>query len=298
MAAAAALFTTGCGGHHVMRALPGVAPTSTNRQSASSAADAIPDAVINNPIIAEARRFDGSVAPPRWMLAQGQTLQVNENPALFRILGTSGGGDGKTTFKLPNPKQAWIVAVAGTFPTSPSVLASLGRHMTHQDGLGEGARPVLVRVLSERKRVVRERRDAEILAGLRRARSSRSPRPSAPLRVPADLDRQFDAARADARSGSLATLSAGNQNRVQQLVAAVVNGTLSLNDATLNIAASLSLDEARSLLQVHDDEVRRFRSGWPGMDHPNPQFEAGRYVIEVAFTKDERKAASTMRQNG
>ena len=281
-----------------MRALPGVAPSSTNRQSASSAADAIPDAVINSPIIAEARRFDGAVAPPRWMLAQGQTLKISENPALFRILGTSGGGDGKTSFKLPNPAQGWIVAVAGAFPASPTVLASLERHMSHQDGLGDGARAVFARVLPERRRISMERRDAEVFAERRRGRSALSPRPSPSLRVPADLDRQYDAARTDARSGSLAALSGSNQNRVQQLVASVVNGKMSLNDATLNIAASLSVDESRTLLQVHDDEVRRFRSGWPGMDHPDPQFEAGRYVMDVALTKDERRAASTMRQNG
>src|ERR1700738_3605339 len=98
-----------------MRALPVVAPSS--KQSTQKLrlvpeiADPIPDSVLAAPMIGEARRFDGAVAPSGWMFAQGQTLPVAGYASLFSILGTVAGGDGKTTFKLPNPGFVVIVAV-------------------------------------------------------------------------------------------------------------------------------------------------------------------------------------------
>src|SRR4029077_7406953 len=85
-------------------------------------AEAIPDGVLTGPLMGEARRFDGTVAPERWMLAQGQTLNVADNRQLFSILGSIAGGDGKKTFNLPNPGFGLIVAVAGAFPTSPAFI--------------------------------------------------------------------------------------------------------------------------------------------------------------------------------
>ena len=46
--------------------------------------------------------FAGTFAPKGWMLCQGQLLQISSNSALFSILGNSYGGDGRTTFALPN----------------------------------------------------------------------------------------------------------------------------------------------------------------------------------------------------
>ncbi len=43
-----------------------------------------------------------SYAPPGWALAQGQMLAINDNPALFSLLGTTYGGNGTTTFALPD----------------------------------------------------------------------------------------------------------------------------------------------------------------------------------------------------
>jgi microcystin-dependent protein len=52
--------------------------------------------------IGEVRMFAGNFAPRGWGLAQGQLLSIAQNTALFSILGTTYGGDGQTTFGLPD----------------------------------------------------------------------------------------------------------------------------------------------------------------------------------------------------
>lgn len=52
--------------------------------------------------IGEVRLFAGNFAPRGWALCQGQILQINENTALYSILGTNYGGDGRFTFGLPD----------------------------------------------------------------------------------------------------------------------------------------------------------------------------------------------------
>jgi microcystin-dependent protein len=46
--------------------------------------------------------FAGNFAPVGWMLCQGQLLPISENETLFNLIGTTYGGDGQTTFALPN----------------------------------------------------------------------------------------------------------------------------------------------------------------------------------------------------
>jgi microcystin-dependent protein len=46
--------------------------------------------------------FAGTYAPMDWMLCYGQPMQIRENPALFAVIGNSYGGDGLTTFNLPD----------------------------------------------------------------------------------------------------------------------------------------------------------------------------------------------------
>jgi microcystin-dependent protein len=46
--------------------------------------------------------FSGDFAPRRWALCQGQLLPINQNQALFSILGTAYGGDGRVNFALPD----------------------------------------------------------------------------------------------------------------------------------------------------------------------------------------------------
>jgi microcystin-dependent protein len=46
--------------------------------------------------------FAGNFAPNGWMLCEGQQLPISENDALFTLIGTTYGGDGESTFNLPN----------------------------------------------------------------------------------------------------------------------------------------------------------------------------------------------------
>ncbi len=54
------------------------------------------------PALAEIRMFAGNFAPRGWALCEGQLLPINQNQALFSLLGTTYGGDGRTTFALPD----------------------------------------------------------------------------------------------------------------------------------------------------------------------------------------------------
>jgi microcystin-dependent protein len=54
------------------------------------------------PFIGEIRMFAGNFAPQGWALCNGQILSIAQNTALFSLLGTNFGGNGQTTFGLPN----------------------------------------------------------------------------------------------------------------------------------------------------------------------------------------------------
>jgi microcystin-dependent protein len=55
-----------------------------------------------DPYIAEIRMFAGNFAPRGWAFCNGQILSITQNTALFSLLGTTYGGNGQTTFGLPN----------------------------------------------------------------------------------------------------------------------------------------------------------------------------------------------------
>src|SRR5690242_3432650 len=57
---------------------------------------------MSNPFVAEVRIFTGNFAPTGWALCNGQLMPISQNTALFSLLGTTYGGDGKSTFALPN----------------------------------------------------------------------------------------------------------------------------------------------------------------------------------------------------
>ena len=69
----------------------------------------------------QARAF--SFAPRGWAKCEGQTLPIADNQALFSLLGTTYGGDGRTTFALPDLRKAskrdainYCIAVQGIYP--------------------------------------------------------------------------------------------------------------------------------------------------------------------------------------
>jgi len=67
-----------------------------------------------DPFVAEIRIFPFNFAPVGWALCNGQILPIAQNAALFSLLGTAYGGDGKTTFGLPNlPGRASVGAGQG-----------------------------------------------------------------------------------------------------------------------------------------------------------------------------------------
>ena len=57
---------------------------------------------MSNPFVAEIRIFGFNFAPTGWAQCNGQLLPISQNTALFSLLGTMYGGDGKSTFALPN----------------------------------------------------------------------------------------------------------------------------------------------------------------------------------------------------
>jgi microcystin-dependent protein len=57
---------------------------------------------MDNNYLGEIRIFSGNFAPKGWAFCNGQLLPINQNQALFAILGTVYGGDGVTTFALPD----------------------------------------------------------------------------------------------------------------------------------------------------------------------------------------------------
>ncbi len=68
--------------------------------------------------------FPYNFAPIGWVICQGQTLQIMQYQALYALIGTTYGGDGRTTFAVPNlsgasplPTVKYYIATEGIFPT-------------------------------------------------------------------------------------------------------------------------------------------------------------------------------------
>lgn len=57
---------------------------------------------MSEPFIAEIKIFAGNFAPRGWAFCDGQILPISQNTALFSLIGTTYGGDGRTTFALPD----------------------------------------------------------------------------------------------------------------------------------------------------------------------------------------------------
>lgn len=79
------------------------------------------------PAFAQAEPFIGQLAlfgmnwcPKNWLAANGQTLSIAQNTALFSLLGVQYGGDGVQTFGLPNLQARAPVGASGTYPVGSS----------------------------------------------------------------------------------------------------------------------------------------------------------------------------------
>ena len=76
-----------------------------------------------DPYIGQIQLFPYDFAPQGWAFCEGQLLAISQNTALFSLLGTNYGGDGKQTFGLPNlksngphPHMHYCIALTGIFP--------------------------------------------------------------------------------------------------------------------------------------------------------------------------------------
>ena len=73
-----------------------------------------------DPFIGQVILFAGNFAPRGWALCEGQLLAINSNQAMFSILGTTYGGDGRTTFGLPDLRGRFATQ-QGAGPGLPSL---------------------------------------------------------------------------------------------------------------------------------------------------------------------------------
>ena len=79
-----------------------------------------------DPFVAEIRIFPFNFAPRGWAFCNGQILPISQNTALFSLLGTTYGGDGKSTFALPN--------LTGRAPMHPGQGPGLSLHDLGETG--------------------------------------------------------------------------------------------------------------------------------------------------------------------
>ena len=69
---------------------------------------------MSEPFISEVRMFGFSFPPRSWAKCDGQLLPINQNQSLFSLIGTTYGGDGRTSFALPDLRGRVPVHGAGS----------------------------------------------------------------------------------------------------------------------------------------------------------------------------------------
>jgi microcystin-dependent protein len=65
---------------------------------------------VSSPFVAEIRIFGFNFPPVGWAFCDGQLMPISQNTALFSLLGTTYGGDGKSTFALPNLQDSAVMS--------------------------------------------------------------------------------------------------------------------------------------------------------------------------------------------
>lgn len=73
-----------------------------------------------DPYVGELRLFAGNFAPAGWAFCAGQLLPISENETLFNLIGTTYGGDGETTFALPDLRGRVPIHQGGGFVPAAS----------------------------------------------------------------------------------------------------------------------------------------------------------------------------------
>lgn len=80
---------------------------------------------MSEPFLGEVRMFGGNFAPRGWAFCNGQLLSIAQNTALFSILGTTYGGDGQTTFALPNLQGRFAMHWGNAAGFSPRTIGEM-----------------------------------------------------------------------------------------------------------------------------------------------------------------------------
>ena len=75
---------------------------------------------MSQPFIGEIRMFAGNFAPVGWSFCNGAIIPIDQNDALFNLIGTTYGGDGQTTFALPNLQSRVPIHVGPGFALGQS----------------------------------------------------------------------------------------------------------------------------------------------------------------------------------
>ena len=104
------------------------------------------------PYVGEIRMFAGNFAPAGWMFCEGQLLPISENETLFQLIGTTYGGDGESTFALPDLRgrlplhqgNGFILAETGGAEEITLTVSQIPAHshpMLAIGGAGNGSSP-------------------------------------------------------------------------------------------------------------------------------------------------------------
>src|SRR6478609_5659401 len=81
---------------------------------------------MSEPFLGEIRNFEINFAPRGWAQCQGQTMSIQQNSALFSLLGTMYGGNGQTTFGLPDLRGRSVISVGQGNGLAPRTQGELG----------------------------------------------------------------------------------------------------------------------------------------------------------------------------
>ncbi|MCM3570956.1 phage tail protein [Neobacillus mesonae] len=93
---------------------------------------------MSEPFIGEIRLFAFNFAPVGWAMCNGQLLPIAQNTALFALIGTTYGGDGRTTFALPDLRGRVAMHLNGGNPNlSPRQQGEFGGSETHTLSVNE-----------------------------------------------------------------------------------------------------------------------------------------------------------------
>lgn len=99
-----------------------------------------------DPYLSEIRIFSFSTPPKGWALCNGQLLPINQNQPLFALLGTTYGGDGQTTFALPDLRSRAPIHMGSGFDLGQRAgeeahtinIAEMAAHTHQMSGSGNG----------------------------------------------------------------------------------------------------------------------------------------------------------------